>query len=238
MAIQQTNGQDPFEYFPEELGMAVLACLEEPEDLGRCSQVSKKWHRLSNDNCLWRAHCKRIIPGESIPRGISIKEFFYLRTISSVDELKYRLQLFYNDAKLGENRSFECKFVKYPDCFVILEVKTINNENHDSIKRYVMYGELASELGENCRVSYSAVQPSPIHGKYFEHNVRGIIPEQLKEDLYGFECENFEVLRPHVFGHIEQPPQQRSNRLKALGAIAVVVGGVALHMYLKYSKPE
>ncbi|GJJ74083.1 hypothetical protein EMPS_06441 [Entomortierella parvispora] len=45
--------RDPMTFFSEELALHIFEDLT-PADLGKCARVSKLWHRLVNDQMLWR----------------------------------------------------------------------------------------------------------------------------------------------------------------------------------------
>lgn len=51
--------KDPFEFLPDELCLRVLMFIDEPRSLGRASQVSHRWHKLVNDDQLWKEMCEK-----------------------------------------------------------------------------------------------------------------------------------------------------------------------------------
>ncbi|KAK5093500.1 hypothetical protein LTR24_004211 [Lithohypha guttulata] len=51
--------KDPFEHLPDELCLRVLMFIDEPRSLARASQVSQRWHKLVNDDMLWKEMCKK-----------------------------------------------------------------------------------------------------------------------------------------------------------------------------------
>ncbi|KAK5946254.1 hypothetical protein PMZ80_000396 [Knufia obscura] len=51
--------KDPFEHLPDELCLRVLMFIDEPRSLARASQVSNRWHKLVNDDMLWKEMCKK-----------------------------------------------------------------------------------------------------------------------------------------------------------------------------------
>ncbi|KAK4940954.1 hypothetical protein LTR10_018998 [Elasticomyces elasticus] len=46
--------KDPFEHLPDELCLRVLSYIDDPLSLARASQVSHRWHKLLNDDMLWK----------------------------------------------------------------------------------------------------------------------------------------------------------------------------------------
>ncbi|KAK5077951.1 hypothetical protein LTS08_003207 [Lithohypha guttulata] len=51
--------KDPFEHLPDELCLRVLCFIDEPRSLARASQVSQRWHKLVNDDMLWKEMCMK-----------------------------------------------------------------------------------------------------------------------------------------------------------------------------------
>ncbi|EHY58179.1 hypothetical protein HRR83_004961 [Exophiala dermatitidis] len=51
--------KDPFEHLPDELCLRVLSYIDDPQSLARASQVSHRWHKLLNDDMLWKIMCDR-----------------------------------------------------------------------------------------------------------------------------------------------------------------------------------
>ncbi|EXJ89518.1 F-box and WD-40 domain-containing protein CDC4 [Capronia epimyces CBS 606.96] len=51
--------KDPFEHLPDELCLRVLSYIDDPQSLARASQVSHRWHKLLNDDMLWKIMCER-----------------------------------------------------------------------------------------------------------------------------------------------------------------------------------
>lgn len=67
--------KDPFEHLPDELclrvgfyhhkqqsqtdALQVLSYIDDPQSLARASQVSHRWHKLLNDDMLWKIMCER-----------------------------------------------------------------------------------------------------------------------------------------------------------------------------------
>ncbi|KPI39514.1 F-box/WD repeat-containing protein 7 [Cyphellophora attinorum] len=51
--------KDPFEHLPDELCLRVLSFIDDPRSLARASQVSSRWHKLLNDDMLWKNMCDK-----------------------------------------------------------------------------------------------------------------------------------------------------------------------------------
>ena len=51
--------KDPFEFLPDELCLRVLGFIDEPRSLARASQVSLRWHKLVDDDQLWKEMCEK-----------------------------------------------------------------------------------------------------------------------------------------------------------------------------------
>ncbi|ETI28090.1 hypothetical protein G647_00539 [Cladophialophora carrionii CBS 160.54] len=51
--------KDPFEHLPDELCLRVLSYIDDPLSLARASQVSRRWHKLLNDDMLWKIMCDK-----------------------------------------------------------------------------------------------------------------------------------------------------------------------------------
>ncbi|OQV02649.1 WD domain-containing protein [Cladophialophora immunda] len=51
--------KDPFEHLPDELCLRVLSYIDDPLSLARASQVSHRWHKLLNDDMLWKIMCDK-----------------------------------------------------------------------------------------------------------------------------------------------------------------------------------
>ena len=115
---------DSLIYLPVECWFKIFSYLN-MQELGRCSQVSKSWHKIATDNCLWKKYFSAL----SIPCDVNFKismdaylqKYFESRSIiRSKKELESRIQKFASRVTLKKMGTFLCLFPFNPGCDVIV----------------------------------------------------------------------------------------------------------------------
>lgn len=117
---------DPLVYLPGECWFKIFSYLN-IQELARCSQVSKSWHKIAVDNSLW----KKYFPAITIPFDVGFKKnidsyvqkYFKSRSvIKSKIDLEKQIQKFANRVTLKKMGTFLCLFPFNPGCEVVIRL--------------------------------------------------------------------------------------------------------------------
>ena len=111
---------------PQECWFKIFSYLN-LQELGRCSLVSKSWHKITTDNRLWKRH----FPEINIPFDVGFKKsidsyilnyFENHSIIRSKRDLEKRIQKFVGRVTLKKTGTFLCLFPFNPGCEVIIRL--------------------------------------------------------------------------------------------------------------------